>query len=140
MTAGRVFWISPPSDGLKSTHQTSPRSMGFCEGRVSDQAFGPLQRLLFARMVGGHIPVGSFDVLRHDMGTREFFNELADATPADGPVKALIDGLADSDCEPVPGPICSSWITSGWAARSSSTSCFVSAASMSCWPAASSTP
>jgi hypothetical protein len=73
--------------------------MGFCEGRVSDQAFGPLQRLLFARMVGGHIPVGSFDVLRHDMGTREFFNELADATPADGPVKALIDGLADSDCE-----------------------------------------
>src|ERR1022692_5053826 len=99
MTAGRVFWISPPSDGLKSTHQTSPRSIGFCEGRVSDQAFGPLQRLLFARMVGGHIPVGSFDVLRHDMGTREFFNELADATPADGPVKALIDGLADSDCE-----------------------------------------
>src|SRR5450759_5013522 len=28
----------------------------------------------------------------------------------------------------VPGPICSSWITSGWAARSSSASCFVSAA------------
>jgi hypothetical protein len=33
------------------------------------------------------------------MGTREFFNELADATAADGPVKSLIDGLADRDCE-----------------------------------------
>src|ERR1035437_2278685 len=99
MTAGRVFWISPPSDGLKSTNQTSPRSRGFCEGRVSDQAVGPLQRLLFSSMVGGHVPVGSFDVLRHDVGTRELFNELADATPADGPVKPLIDGLADSDCE-----------------------------------------
>src|ERR1017187_4274131 len=28
----------------------------------------------------------------------------------------------------VPEPICSSWITTGWTARSSSTSCFVSAA------------
>src|ERR1022692_4970610 len=27
----------------------------------------------------------------------------------------------------VPEPICSSWITTGWTARSSSTSCFVSA-------------
>src|ERR1019366_3099788 len=39
----------------------------------------------------------------------------------------------------VPGPICSSWITNGCVARSSSTSCFVLAASMSCSPAASST-
>jgi hypothetical protein len=63
--------------------------MGFCGVRVSDEAFGPLQGFVFARVVGGHIAVGSFDVPRDDMGTREFFNELADATPADGPVKTL---------------------------------------------------
>jgi MFS family permease len=39
----------------------------------------------------------------------------------------------------VPGLIYSSWITSGWTVRSSSASCFVSGASMSCWPAAGST-
>src|ERR1019366_1614712 len=39
----------------------------------------------------------------------------------------------------VPELICSSWITSGSTARSSSASCFVLAASMSCWPAAGST-
>jgi hypothetical protein len=42
------FWISPRSDGGKSTHQISPRSMGFCERRARDHAFGPLQRLLLA--------------------------------------------------------------------------------------------
>ena len=71
--------------------------MGFGERGISDQPFGPLQRFLFAGGVGGHVPVGGFDVLRHHMGSGEFFNELADAAPADGPVKALIDGLADSD-------------------------------------------
>src|ERR1039458_3616918 len=39
----------------------------------------------------------------------------------------------------VPELICSSWITSGSTARSSSASCFVLAASMSCCPAAGST-
>ena len=99
MTAGRVFRISPPSDGSKSTHQTSPRSTGLWKGRVGDHPFGPLQRLLFAGLVGGHVAVASFDILRYDVGTSELLDELTDAAPADGAVKALIDGLADSDCE-----------------------------------------
>jgi hypothetical protein len=73
--------------------------MGFWKGRVSDHAFGPLQRLLFPGLVGGHVAVASFDVLRYDVGTSKLLDELADAVPADGAVKALIDGLADSDCK-----------------------------------------
>src|ERR1019366_6742267 len=99
MTAGRVFCISPPTDGSKSTHQTSPRSMRVRGGSVSDDAFRRLQRLPFSGVVGGHVAVRSFDILRHDVGACEFFNELADSAPADGPVKALIDGLADRNCK-----------------------------------------
>jgi len=73
--------------------------MGVWKGRVGDHPFGPLQRLLFAGLVGGHVAVASFDILRYDVGTSELLDELTDAAPADGAVKALIDGLADSDCE-----------------------------------------
>ena len=72
--------------------------MGICEG-IGDHTFGPLQRLVFARLVGGHVAVRGFKILWHDVGTSKFIDELADAAPADGPVKTLIDGLADSDCE-----------------------------------------
>src|ERR1039458_4843704 len=99
MTAGRVFRISPPREGSKSTHQTSPRSMRFRERRIGDQGFGPLERLLFARLIGSHVAVGSFDIPRHDVGTGEFLDKLADAPPANGPVEALINSLADCDCE-----------------------------------------
>src|ERR1035437_9058809 len=86
--------MSPPSEGPKSTHHTSPRSMWLRQG-IADHAFAPLQRLFFARWVGCHFAIGSFGVLRQDGGAREFLNELADPAPADGAVKAFIDGLTD---------------------------------------------
>jgi hypothetical protein len=36
---------------------------------VADYTLGPLQRLLFPRLVGGHVLIRSFDILRHDVGT-----------------------------------------------------------------------
>jgi hypothetical protein len=71
--------------------------MRFSEGRIGDHAFGPLQRFLFAGLVGGHLAVRDFDIPGRDVGASEFLYELADATPANGPIKALIDGLADGD-------------------------------------------
>jgi hypothetical protein len=59
----------------------------------------PFQRFLFARPVGGHVAIRRFEILRHDVGTSEFLDELANPAPTDSPVKALIDGLADGDCE-----------------------------------------
>ena len=73
--------------------------MGLWEGGIGDHTFGPLQGLLFAGLIGGHVAVAGLDILRHDVGTSEFLDELADAAPTDGAVKSLIDGLADSDCE-----------------------------------------
>ena len=54
---------------------------------------------MFARFVGGHITVCSFDFPRYDVGTGQFLDELADPAAADGPVEAIVDGLADGDCE-----------------------------------------
>ncbi|HEV2687067.1 MAG TPA: O-acetyl-ADP-ribose deacetylase [Bryobacteraceae bacterium] len=99
MTAGRVFAISPPSDGSKSTHQTSPRSTGMLARNVSDSRFGPFQRLLFPRMVGCHLAVGSLDILWQDVGTSKPFDKLTDPAPPDCPVKALVNGFAYGDCK-----------------------------------------
>ena len=73
--------------------------MGFRERGIGDRGFGPLQRVLLARLVGGHVAVRSFDIPWHDVGTGEFLDELADAAPADGPVETLVNSLADSNCE-----------------------------------------
>ena len=73
--------------------------MGFREKRIGDQGFGPIQRVLFARLVGSHVAVRSLDIQRYDVGTSEFLDELADAAPSDGPVEALVDSLADRNCE-----------------------------------------
>jgi hypothetical protein len=73
--------------------------MGFGAGRISDESLGPIQRLLFTPVVSSHVPVGSFDVRGDHMGARELFDELADTTAADGPIKALVNGLANRDGE-----------------------------------------
>src|SRR5579872_163891 len=50
--AGRVFWISPPNDGSKATHQTSP-----LRGCIADQALAPLFSFLFMLNVVRHLAI-----------------------------------------------------------------------------------
>ena len=48
MMAGRIFWISPPIEGSKSTHQTSPFRIGLIRAQcVADQAVEPRLVLRF---------------------------------------------------------------------------------------------
>jgi len=51
ITAGHVFWISPPSHGSKSTHQISPRSIGLV-ACIADDSFRPLHGLALAIPAG----------------------------------------------------------------------------------------
>jgi hypothetical protein len=97
MTAGRVFWISPPSEGSKSTHQTSARSIGLISGQISDYSLGPFQGFAFPEVIRGHVPVGGFDVQRHDMGTSKLLDELTDTTATDNAVEAFVNCLTDSN-------------------------------------------
>jgi hypothetical protein len=83
---GAGLWISPPDGGSKSTHQTSPRSMGVWQG-IASHAFGPLQSIPFGRLAGGHFAVRCLKILWHNMRAGQAFDKLADATLADGPVK-----------------------------------------------------
>src|ERR1019366_9256749 len=82
ITAGRVFCISPPRDGSKSTHQTSPRNMRLVPS-VSDQSLRPSQRFPLPVLVRSHVPVRRFDVFRQDVRTRKLLQKLADPAPAD---------------------------------------------------------
>jgi hypothetical protein len=68
--------------------------MWFRQG-IAEHPFAPLQRLLFALLVGCHFAIGSFGVLRQNVRAREFLDKLADPAPADGAVKAFIDCLTD---------------------------------------------
>jgi hypothetical protein len=43
--------------------------MGFRQG-IADYALAPLQRLLFPRLIGGHVAVRGFDILRRHVGAR----------------------------------------------------------------------
>jgi hypothetical protein len=52
---------------------------------------------MFPSLIGGHFAVRGFDVLRHDVGASEFLYELANAAPANSPMQALVNGLADCD-------------------------------------------
>jgi hypothetical protein len=52
MSAGRVFWISPPTDGSKATHQTSP-----LRGRIANQTFAPRFRVGFMLRIACHFAV-----------------------------------------------------------------------------------
>src|SRR3990172_926584 len=59
MTAGRFLRISPPSDGSKFTHQTSPRLIG----HISNGRLRPLERLGLAGFVLAHFHVRGFKVM-----------------------------------------------------------------------------
>src|SRR3954468_11938998 len=89
MTAGRRFWISPPIEGSKSTHQTSPRFIR----DVPDRGFPPLVSLGLTAFVRCHRPVGIGQVLRNHVGADQTFDELANLLPADHAMEAFIDLL-----------------------------------------------
>src|SRR5579863_152270 len=52
ISAGRVFWISPPTDGSNATHQTSP-----LRGCIADQPFAPLFCLCLLLGVACHLAI-----------------------------------------------------------------------------------
>src|SRR4051812_33067024 len=89
MTAGRRFWISPPIDGSKLTHQTSPRFIR----DVPDRGLRPLVSLSLPAFVRRHCPVGVGQVVRNHVRPDQAFDELADLLSPDHPMKALIDLL-----------------------------------------------
>src|SRR6266404_5813061 len=62
--AGLVLRISPPIEGSKATHQTSPRC-GCLSGLIGDiagQVFDPFRGLALARLIGSHRPVTLDDI------------------------------------------------------------------------------
>src|SRR5215207_8257217 len=91
--AGRRFWISPPRDGSKSTHQTSPRFIG----DVSDERLDPLKGFRLRLFVGSHLGVPLLQVFRHYVRTHQFLNELADPPRSDDAVQSIIDPLVHAD-------------------------------------------
>src|ERR1019366_4650337 len=52
MTAGRIFWISPPIDGSKSIQYTSPRLKS-----ISDQCLAPCLCFCFPLRIGRHFAI-----------------------------------------------------------------------------------
>ncbi len=95
MIAGRFFWISPPVEGLKLIHQTSPRFIA----DVPHRSFRPFQSLRLALLVSSHSPVGIFQLLREHMGANRVFDEATDATPTHDGVQTVGDLLVDRDCQ-----------------------------------------
>src|SRR6185503_17395662 len=95
MTAGRLFWISPPIDGSKLTHQTSPRFIR----NVSKGGFHPLMSLALTGFVRRHLSIGVGQVLGNDVRTNQAFDELADLLSANHAMKALIDIFVHGHCK-----------------------------------------
>ena len=97
ITAGRIFCISPPSDGSKLTHHTSPRSKLANWKRIVDQGFYPLGRFALPVPVEAHLPIGRLQAgLGYDR-TRQLLDYLADRTASGRGLKAPIDLIADRD-------------------------------------------
>src|SRR5712691_13413398 len=65
MIAGRCLRISPPTDGSKLTHQTSPRSIA----AITDSGFRPGKRLRLTRFVLGHVLIRRFQLLCEEVWT-----------------------------------------------------------------------
>src|ERR1700710_1659436 len=95
MTAGRRFLISPPTDGSKLIHQTSPRFIRY----VPDRGFRPLVSLGLTTFVCRHLPVGVGQVVRHHMRTNQTLDELADLLSTNYTMEALIDLFLDGNCK-----------------------------------------
>src|SRR5438874_11162416 len=90
MTAGRLFRVSPPMEGSKFTHHTSPRLIGY----IPHGPFCPLQSVGLALLVPRHLLVRLFEVLPRDLGTDQVFDESADPAPSHHGVKTFEIGRA----------------------------------------------
>src|SRR5215210_1363304 len=95
MTAGRRLRISPPSDGSKLTHQTSPRLIR----HVPDGRLGPRMSFGFPLLLPGHVPVSSQQVLPDDVRPDQCLDELADPLPSHDPMETLIDIIVHGEGE-----------------------------------------
>src|SRR2546422_22781 len=93
MTAGRCLRISPPTDGSKLTHQTSPRFIA----DITDCGFCPGKRFGFTRFILRHLLIGRFQLVRQDVWTDEFFDKATDTSTANDSMKAVVHGLVEGD-------------------------------------------
>src|SRR5438552_3786399 len=93
ITAARFFWISPPTEGPKLIHQTSPRFIADIPHRV----FRPLQSFGFALLVSSHLPVSLFELLGDDVGAYRLLDEAADATPTYDCMQSFVNFLVDGN-------------------------------------------
>src|SRR5436190_22510419 len=91
MTAGRLFRVSPPMEGSKFTHHTSPRLVGY----IPHGPLCPLQSLGLALLVPRHLLVRLFEVSPRYLGADQIFDESADPAPSDHGVKTLVHLLIE---------------------------------------------
>src|SRR5262245_9859622 len=97
--AGRVFRISPSTDGSNATHHTSPR-LGQLAGLIRDipdKSLAPFQRLALSLLIRRHGPIARLKILIGDMWAREVIEEPADTAPAYVAVQPLIDIIIHRD-------------------------------------------
>lgn len=73
MTAGPFVRTSPPTDGSKLTHQTSPRFMH----HVRDGRLSPFVNFRLSSLVGTHIPIGGHEIARDDVRADQRLDEPA---------------------------------------------------------------
>src|SRR5262245_5097227 len=93
MTAGRCLRISPPTDGSKLTHQTSPRFIA----HITDGGFGPGECVGFPRFVLCHLLIGRLQLMRQDVWADKLFDKTTDTPTANNSMEPVIHGLVEGD-------------------------------------------
>src|SRR5665647_167836 len=93
MMAGRFLRISPPIEGSKLTHQTSPRFMG----AIPESSLRPFQCLRFPNLILSHHLVFGVQLRPNDVRSHQFLDELADLARPNHVVQALIDLFINRD-------------------------------------------
>src|SRR5208282_3526150 len=101
MIAGRVFLISPPVEGSKTTHHTSPRRGAgvspWLIRDVPDQSLAPFQRFGFPLLVSRHRAVALLQTSLHDVRPGEIVQEATDIPPTNHLAQALVHLVFDRD-------------------------------------------
>src|SRR5713226_8367528 len=97
--AGLVLRISPPIDGSKATHQTSPRCGGLSGliGNVAGQVFDPLLGFPLVLLVFCHRPVAGGTITLQHVRAGKIVQKAADAAASDDAVEAGINLVVDRD-------------------------------------------
>src|SRR5262252_5299778 len=96
MTAGRCLRISPPTDGSKLTHQTSPRVIA----DITDGGFCPGECFGFTRFVLRHLLIGRFQLVGQEVRADEILNKATDTATTDNFMESVVHGLAAGDRKP----------------------------------------